>query len=89
MLRKSRRLGRPRSRSGRYREAKILDPTGEWNSDVSVIQPIAYRRENEDIPFPMFLLLSTKTNVIKEEQNQRTQARQLKKEVTVMVEVVP
>jgi hypothetical protein len=36
-----RRLGGPQSRSGRYGEVKILDPTGTWTPTPLVVQPVA------------------------------------------------
>jgi hypothetical protein len=36
-------LGRPQSRSGRYGEVKIFDPTGTRTSAPVVVQPVASR----------------------------------------------
>jgi hypothetical protein len=47
-----RRLGGPQSRSGRFGEEKILDPTGT-NSDPSVVQPVASR--NTDFAIPVII----------------------------------
>jgi hypothetical protein len=38
-----RRLGGPQSRSGRYGEVKIFDPTGTRTSAPLVVQPVASR----------------------------------------------
>jgi hypothetical protein len=39
----NRRLGGPQSPPGRYREVKILDPTGIRTSDPSVVRAVASR----------------------------------------------
>jgi hypothetical protein len=48
-----RRLGGPQSRSGRHGEVKILDTTGDSNSDPSVVQPVASRYTDYSIPIPV------------------------------------
>jgi hypothetical protein len=45
-----RRLGGPQSRSGRHGEVKILDPTGTFTPDLSVVQPVASRYTDCAIP---------------------------------------
>jgi hypothetical protein len=45
-----RRLGGPQRRSGRYGEEIILDSTGTWNPNLSVVQPVASRYTDCAIP---------------------------------------
>jgi hypothetical protein len=48
-----RKLGGPQNRSGRHGEEKSPDPTGDSNSDPSVIQPVASRYTYYAIPAPL------------------------------------
>jgi hypothetical protein len=53
-----RRLGGPQSRSGRRGEEKILEPTGTQTPTSSVIQPVASRYTDYDIPAHSRLLVT-------------------------------
>jgi hypothetical protein len=48
----NKKLGGLQSPYGRRGEEKILDPTGTWNSDHSVIQPVTSRYTDYVIPAP-------------------------------------
>jgi hypothetical protein len=51
-----RRLGGPQSRSGRYGEEKIFDPTGTRTPTPLVVQPVASRYTDWAIPAPHELI---------------------------------